>query len=299
MDAELAGLLMILVVWVLVGGAVLWYASAIILKKRVAFSRTVGAQALMVIVLPVWTWAYMLRFMWEIQTWDLTIGIALLLIGSLYQVWIIKRFLRTSISGALFCWVLNVMFTYPILVVSLPIPDLGEPRSMIARANFGMHNVGLALYDFFDRKTHLPVPWDERGKPVAGVPPSSGNKESTASAREEDLLYFRGPSYLPKDPLLLSGHDWVPADPFGEGDDGPYGYGAGPIAGPTAAFILTSRGPDKKSVAEDLEFLFLSRGRGQLRQDDPEFHAYTYSPTNGTVSPGDIFRVGTLRSRRK
>lgn len=92
----------------------------------------------------------------------------------------------------------------------------------------------------------------------------------------------------------------VPRDPFNERR--PYGYGAREVARPTR-WILNSYGADRSSDTDgdDLDFypgytpyLFIGL---QSKPNVNEFWDYmVYSPTNGTISKGDLYMTSDAGS---
>jgi hypothetical protein len=162
-------------------------------------------------------------------------------------------------------------------------------RALATKANGEMRSTGTALKDYKMATGALPLPVNEVSQPVEGHRIAIGGVDQST---KEVAIYYRGPSFVP-DGLFEKVYDGPgPTDPFRRTDLGPYGYGAGPIQGTSAAFVPSSWGPDMESQAEQLEFLFLEEYWGDVDSfmADPEYMSLTYSPTNGLVSPGDLCR---------
>lgn len=231
-------------------------------------------------------------------TLSLASGLVVFVLITLYcpffLLWLLKtRFLASLALGAgggLFAivslWAITWIWPYP--------------RSpTIVRAPEDMWHLSTDLFDYVqftktkEEEGHLPIPVDGEGHPIAGSYPEGTTMIAVTSAPDSSLLFYRGPSFVPDVLTTLSPNHKTPPDAFDEDEKRPYGYGVGPLQGPGAAFLLSCYGPDGTSQAEQLEYLRLEKHRGSGKEflRNPEVMLLTYSPTNGTVSPGDLFRA--------
>lgn len=108
--------------------------------------------------------------------------------------------------------------------------------------------------------------------------------DALAAHLQGPIPSFRAPSVQPRIASLTTPIAYIvslPADPFVEQPNQTFGYYA-----PPNGWIVWSAGPDG---IFDLDW---TRYDPSKPQPQPEILArYTYDPTNGVVSPGDIWRV--------
>jgi len=166
---------------------------------------------------------------------------------------------------------LLVVIAIILILIAIALPNFltAVTRSNIAKSYAEMRSLGGALEMYFV---------DHKAYPQAA-------------------LVFRELSVLLEPVSYI---EQLPRDPFDSGDrprffDRTYEYGAREINHPTR-WILAGRGPDRNRTTsrDDLEFypgytslLFIGL---QPKPGAPEYWDYmTYSPTNGTISRGDLY----------
>lgn len=164
-----------------------------------------------------------------------------------------------------------------------------SPSAQIAKAKANMRSLSEALDCYQTRYTELPLPLNQKGQPVSGIP--------LLSEDLTPLLYFVGPSFVPASLIEATDLENLPTDPFAEKKHGTYSYGMGKNCFGDFIFILSSPGPDQADESEELETLFLYVHEGNLDvfENDPLVWQLQYSPTNGTASPGGLYRAGVVR----
>jgi hypothetical protein len=290
MDGELLFIPSMLFLWIVLGGAALRFSANTYFKKDITLKRAIGTQAAMIVVLPFWTHVYCAQwgdiFVFPYRRFHPLIILAC----CLFQVFAVKKALHLSWYQGAVTWLIGLIPTYIAFRLAMPSDILyGGARALVTKANGQMRAVSVVMVEHHDANGALPIPVDEGGM---AIEPVASQKMSESSPTQEVPLYYRGPSYVPDTLAERVYEDRKPNDPFRVKDLGPYGYGAGPIQGASAAFILTSRGPDMESQSEELEYLYLDKLRGDadMFKIDPECLNILYSPTNGTVSPGDLCR---------
>lgn len=83
----------------------------------------------------------------------------------------------------------------------------------------------------------------------------------------------------------------LPEDPFAEseGRSRTYSYGAMDLRR-ADRFLLAGRGPDRNGNTSPIEF-YPGNRPGLFIDQVPFFHYMIYSPTNGTISRGDLYQA--------
>jgi hypothetical protein len=184
--------------------------------------------------------------------------------------------------------------------ITVGLPE--KSRSLVSRAK-GEHNMlatGLEAY-YLDNKTY----------PMADEPRTRDSK-----SYENDGTYASDGGIIPK--ILTTPIDYLtalPRDPFRLKGKGYYGFGSGPgkvnligtdngkylskggkpVLG-TKGWIVTSYGPDKVDGNSGIKSGSMLREEVEWTDIDITQPLYTkgltYDPTNGIISPGDIWRRG-------
>ncbi len=162
---------------------------------------------------------------------------------------------------------LLVVIAIILILIAIALPNFltAVTRSNIASSYAEMRSVGTALEMYFV---------DHKAYPQAAL------------VRRELSVLLDPVAYIEE----------LPVDPFDSGGrPRSYDYGSREIAHPSR-WVLAGRGPDRNRTTDndDLEFypgytplLFIGL---QPKPNAPEYWDYmTYSPTNGTISEGDLY----------
>lgn len=212
-----------------------------------------------------------------------------LLVISFGLYWVFRYLLEVKQGGALATTLVCVLLPTFMTQVFFPHVDTGSIRPRAAKAKANMRSLSEALDCYHIRRMELPLPVDQAGQPIAGIPASAEDPER--------LFFFAGPSFVP--PLLLGVSDLekIPEDPFALKKHGTYSYGMGTDRYGDALYMLSSPGPDKVDESEELEGLYLYVHQGNLEafEKDPLVWELQYSPTNGTLSPGGLYQAGVAK----
>lgn len=172
------------------------------------------------------------------------------------------------------------------ILAAIAVPNFleAQTRSKISRAKADMRSVATAIEAYrVDCNKYPPTRWEQEGRyayittPVAYI--SSVPMDVFGTGKPGTFVYLGGQlayytydfvvSYAPKDLWGWSNGDTYWADMM---------KGA-MVSGPDSkAWYLASAGPDKRV--------------GLDPQDNPEWMATPYDPTNGSISAGDIHRIG-------
>jgi len=290
LDEELIFLVGCFTGWLLLGALALQFSANHFFEKQVSFKRAILTQLAMVWVLPIWTNAYFTKFADRFIEPNPEFNYLLLVFCLLPQCLVLMFSLKVRLFPAFVCLTLSLVPCYAAFRLAMPSDVLIAPAGgNITKANGAMLDAVEKLQEWSRTEDVIPIPVNREGEEIGGVPRS-------ASGEGEIVVYFDGPSFLPPKPFLLV-EGKLPEDPFKRKNPGTYSYAAGPIHGATAKFVLSSWGPDEVDQSEVVEALFLIECEGNIDRfrQNPETLKLMYSPTNGTVSPGELFRPGEGR----
>lgn len=271
--------------WLVLGGLTLWTASKDLFKKRVSLRRAMLTQLAMVWVLPIWLIALFEFFSDPFFSPNREIWMSLPYICIPIQILIVAASFRLRLLPAAVCLLLSLVPGYMSFRMSMPGCILmAGARAVATKARGEMRQQGTVLQNWMDSEGALPFPVDRGGNTLAGIPRS-------ASEDDQTLVYYRGPSFLPEAFVQGSDRPTLLVDPFRRKDPAPYAYAAGPVQGATAAFILSSWGPDEFDQSDEVERMFLIdfKGNTDRARESEAYHRLKYSPTNGVVSEGELF----------
>lgn len=186
------------------------------------------------------------------------------------------------------------------ILAAIAIPNFlaAQTRSKVSRARAEMQTLATALESYYIDNNVYPAP--DRSGLVGMAAGDDGNQDGSI------------PRALTTPIAFISS---LSRDPFKANNRGLYEYGGGfpsspgniaPVADrfnrwPSAGWIVSSQGPDnvdgssgitggtkllEETAWNDAEF------RGFFAGVRLEGHGLTYDPTNGTTSPGDLWRRG-------
>jgi len=291
LDEELVILPGCFAAWLLLGALALQVSANGLFQKSITFKRALIAQFAMVWVLPVWTHSYFLQFGDAFTAPRAVPNLLMPFLCLIPQVLVVKFIGHLRINQAIIC--LGISLLPSLLCFRAAMPDhvfVPTARGYVTKVLGEMRSFSELLGDVLQKEGALPIPIDSHGNKVAGTPRS-------ANGEGEILIYFEGPSLLPPEPFRVEGRDGPPLDPFKRKDPATYSYAAGPIHGATARFILSSWGPDEVDQSDEVEALFLIEcegNRDRFRENGETFRLM-YSPTNGTVTPGELFWPGEIK----
>lgn len=262
--------------------------------EEIRLDRSLGFHFATIPVLVLW----LFLFRWFPQAGAFVLGLAILMTTLLYQPLILARPLGTNYRHAVLIWFLSGASPCLLLLIYCIIyPPPGTGR--VQRAANDMRNQATALFDYqtamfsAGRPACFPIPCDEVGDPVTGTLPEELEQAEITSASDSRLLYYRGPSFVPDILIHMDVIQALPADVFDPDQERRYGYGVGPLCGPSMVFMLSSMGPDGTSQAEELERLFFEKHKGDDHSmiRDPDVLKLIYNPSNGVGSSGDLYRT--------
>jgi hypothetical protein len=163
--------------------------------------------------------------------------------------------------------------------VSAPAMEEAQTESEVNRVETEMRNVGLALEAYYIDNNVYPPPVDENGKP--------------GTVRMDGSVISAG--YLPwmlTTPVAYTAR--IPEDPYHQREDGthpPYRYATNGVA----CWITASDGPDKDVDVNVGDYPNPEKGKCSWTFFAEHLgfgDAVQYDATNGTVSSGDLMRVG-------
>lgn len=271
--------------WLVLGGLTLWTASKDLFKKRVSLRRAMLTQLAMVWVLPIWLIALFEFFSDPFFSPNREFWMRLPYICIPIQILIVAASFRMRLLPAAVCLVLSLLPSYMAFRLCMPgnITTAGV-RPVVSKVWDELRGQRRMVERTIDRGDPIPLPVDRDGKTLAGVPRSASEDDRT-------LVYYRGPSFLPEAFVQGSDRPTLLVDPFRRKDPAPYAYAAGPVQGATAAFILSSWGPDEFDQSDEVERMFLIdfKGNTDRARESEAYHRLKYSPTNGVVSEGELF----------
>lgn len=168
------------------------------------------------------------------------------------------------------------------ILASIAVPNFLEAqvRSKVARAKNDMRTLALTLEAY-----HM----EYNAYPEALGPTFINLRVVTTP-----IAYMTS---LPEDPFPTKGIEGSPFARFARY----YHYGSMPIETPASRWALASNGPDSNSDTPSIRFypgysaaLFYE---GVTPEPGGDVFKWTlYDPTNGTISPGDIFRASDCQS---
>lgn len=219
---------------------------------------------------------------------------------TIYQPFLLARPMKITLFESFRVWVLYGSLSCLLLLAAYGLyPTPHTPRGHVAETDMRGMATAIQDYDTYfisrDKEGRFPIPLDAEGNPVMGTLPEELAGTSIASASDNRLLYYRGPSFVPDVLIDMHATHMIPSDIFDPEQGRRYGYGMGPATGPSRAFLISSVGPDHASQAEQLEHLLLEKHKGNVAafRKDPEVLNLTYSPTNGVETKGDLYRAET------
>ncbi|MCA9442786.1 MAG: hypothetical protein KC964_18425 [Candidatus Omnitrophica bacterium] len=290
MDEELVLVLGCFTAWLLLGALALQVSANGLFQKSITFKRALITQFAMVWVLPVWTNAYFTQFTDRFIKPHPEIDFLIAFLCLIPQILIVRFSFKIPLLSAVICLIIALLPS--LAAFRLAMPDhvlMGGARSYVTKAHGQMRHSTESLQEWRTQHGELPKPVNREGKDVAGSPRSAGGEGDI-------LIYFEGPSLLPPEPFRVEGRDGPPLDPFKRSDPATYSYAAGPIHGATGRFILSSWGPDEVDQSDEVEELFLieCEGNSSRFKENDRTYRLMYSPTNGTVSQGELFWPGEV-----
>lgn len=285
MDIILVTLFM-LVIWVGVGIWVGFYGPTILKRQRMSWKEVLWLQSCMFPFFFLEGDALIALLFGDFSSSSRksTIGI---LVAILAVHWfVIQYLLKSTTQATLRLWGVYLLAALLMTCVVSSI-KVSTEMAFQRRVHGDLASMEVSLQDYQYLKKAYPIPEGPGGEPIAGV---------VRSETDSTVLYYVGPSFLPSAMIEADVITYLPIDPFSGVERGheTYGYGVGPISGASAVFVLSSRGPDRVSQAEEIEELLLRKWGGTLPKPG-DLDDLTYSPTNGFRSSGDIYQYFRAR----
>lgn len=281
-------LLLIYLGWIAVGGGIIYLLSRYLGSRPVSLGKALAVQTLLSPLLILFLYGYG-RLEGNDDPWpeEQAIDAACMIGAATLQFIGLFLTLRTSALFTLIAWIVYMLPVLIFLEVAMPEVHGNSIRPRITKTNGELRAAMESLYDRYYVKEELPLPENLEGTPLSAL---------VDSATGEQQLYYEGAGFIPREIRYLENGTTIGTDPFSDRlpEMEPYRYGLGIYDATDAVFVLSSRGPDRESRAEEFEDRVLREMDGVLPSRSA-LDDLTYSPTNGTRSPGDIHRVGGQR----
>ena len=209
------------------------------------------------------------------------------------------------------------------ILAAIAVPNFleAQTRAKVARAKADMRTMTLAITAFHVDHNRYPVGTDDRGKIPIEIENHFMQSEVAPGASGEPYAFYT--FQTTQIPDSVQGHGLttplaymtkIPNDPFASVDEITYSYREG-RDGDRTGWILTSFGPDVDDLENggknnacgslkaeccgrhgDISEVHALPGSGRYVLDLPqrmmELAEMSYDPSNGTVSNGDLWRIG-------